>query len=65
VFFETEGRLEPMTAENSADYEWVSLPEEKPTTQTRLASLMRFFTMILNFFTKLFKGELDFGNLFG
>ena len=65
VFFETEERLEPMTAENSADYEWVSLPEEKPTTQTRLASLMRFFTMILNFFTKLFKGELDFGNLFG
>ncbi len=65
VFFETEGRLEPMTAENSADYEWVSLPEEKPTTQTRLASLIRFLTMILNFFTKLFKGELDFGNLFG
>ena len=65
VFFETEGRLEPMTAENSADYEWISLPEEKPTNQTILASLMRFFTMILNFFTKLFKGELDFGNLFG
>lgn len=65
VFFETEGRLEPMTAENSADYEWVSLPEEKPTTQTRLASLIRFLTMILNFITSLFKGELDFGNLFG
>lgn len=65
VFFETEGRLEPMTAENSADYEWISLPEEKPTTQTRLASLIRFLTMILNFITSLFKGELDFGNLFG
>lgn len=65
VFFETEGRLEPMTTENCADYEWISLPEEKPTTETRLASFMRFFTMILNFFTKLFKGELDFGNLFG
>ncbi len=65
VFFETEGRLEPMTAENSPDYEWISLPEEKPTTQTRLASLIRFLTMILNFITSLFKGELDFGNLFG
>lgn len=65
VFFEIEGRLEPMTAENSADYEWVSLPEEKPTNQTRLASLIRFLTMILNFITSLFKGELDFGNLFG
>lgn len=65
VFFETEGRLETMTAENSADYEWISLPEEKPTTQTILASLMRFLTMILNFITSLFKGELDFGNLFG
>ena len=65
VFFETEGRLEPMTAENSADYEWVSLPEEKPTTQTKLASLIRFLTMILNFITRLINGELDFGNLFG
>ncbi len=65
VFFEKEGKLEPMTAENSADYEWISLPEEKPTTQTRLASLIRFLTMILNFITSLVKGELDFGNLFG
>ncbi len=65
VFFETEGRLEPMTAENCADYEWISLPEEEPTTQTRLGSFMRFLTMIINFFTKLFKGELDFGNLSG
>ena len=64
VFFETEGRLEPMTTDNCADYEWISLPEEKPTTETRLASFMRFFTMILNFLTKLFRGELDFGNLF-
>ena len=64
VFFETEGRLEPMTAENSADYEWVSLPEEKPTTQTRLASLIRFLTMILNFITSLFKGNIDLGGIF-
>lgn len=64
VFFETEGILEPMTVENSADYEWISLPEEKPTTQTILASLMRFLTMILNFITSLFKGNIDLGGIF-
>lgn len=58
VFFETQGKLEPMTTDNCADYEWVTLPEEKPTTQTRLASLIRFFTMIMNFFVKLFNGDL-------
>ena len=63
VFYETEGRLEPMTAENSADYEWISLPEEKPTTQTRIASLIRFLTMIIKFITKLINGELSLGNL--
>ena len=54
-----------MTEENSADYEWMTRPIEESTTETKLVSFMRFFTMILNFFTKLFKGELDFGNLFG
>ena len=58
VCFEKENRYEKMTGENSADYEWVSLPEEKPTTETRLASLMRFLTMLINFLTKLFKGEI-------
>ena len=43
----------------------ISLPEEEPTTETRLASLMRFLTMILDFITKLIKGEIDLGNLFG
>ena len=54
-----------MTEDNSADYEWMTRPVEEPTTETRLVSFMRFFTMIIEFFTKLFKGELDFGNLFG
>ncbi len=54
-----------MTEDNCADYEWITRPIEEPTTETRLVSFMRFFTMILEFFTKLFKGELDFGNLFG
>lgn len=57
VFFETEGRLEPMTVENCEDYEWISLPEEKPTTETRIASLIRFFTMIIGLLARLFKSE--------
>ncbi len=54
-----------MTEENCADYEFITRPVEKPTTETRLGAFMRFFTMILNFITKLFKGELDFSNLLG
>ena len=59
VYFEADGRLEPMTTDNCADYEWVSLPEEEPTTQTRLTALMRFFTMLINLFKKLFSGKLN------
>lgn len=54
-----------MTEDNCADLEWISMPEEEPTTETRLASLMRFLTMLLDFITKLIKGEIDLGNLFG
>ena len=55
----------PMTEDNCAEYEFITRPVEAPTTATRMSAFMRFFTMILNFFTKLFKGELDFSNLFG
>ena len=54
-----------MTEDNCADYEWINKPVEEPTTETRLVSFMKFFTMILEFLTKLFKGELDFSNLLG
>ena len=54
-----------MTEENCADYEFMTRSTEEPTVSTRLASFMRFFTMILNFFTKLFNGTLDFSNLLG
>ena len=47
-----------MTEDNCADYEWITRPVDEPTTETRLVALMRFFTMILNFFTRLFNGEL-------
>ncbi len=52
-----------MTEENCEDYDFITRPVEKPTTETRLVSFMRFLTMIINLITKLFKGELDFSNL--
>ncbi len=55
----------PMTEENCGDLEFMTRPTEKPTTETRLVSFMRFFTMLLNFFTKFLKGELDFSSLLG
>ncbi len=54
-----------MTEDNCAEYEWITRPVEKPTTETRLVSFMKFFTMIIEWITKLFKGELDFSNLLG
>lgn len=54
-----------MTEDNCADYDFITRPVEKPTTETRMSAFMRFFTMILNFITKFFKGELDFSNLLG
>ena len=52
-----------MTEDNCADYEWITRPVEEPSTETRLVAFMRFFTMILNFFTRLFNGEL-FADIF-
>ena len=46
-----------MTEDNCADYEWITRPVEEPTTATRVSAFMRFFTMILNFLTRLFNGE--------
>ena len=54
-----------MTEDNCAEYEWITNPVEEPTTETRIVSFMRFFTLLLNFLTKLFNGTLDFSNLFG
>ncbi|MBQ8504371.1 MAG: hypothetical protein IJ491_08885 [Clostridia bacterium] len=38
---------------------------ERGTIKTKLSSLMRIITLILNFFTKLLNGELSLGGLFG
>ncbi len=54
-----------MTEDNCAEYDFITKPVEEPTTETRLVSFMRFFTMLLNFFKNLFNGTFDFSNLFG
>lgn len=47
-----------MTEENCADIDFISSAEKNPTLQTKLASLMKWFTVIINFISKLFKGEI-------
>ncbi len=54
-----------MTEDNCAEYDFITRPVDEPTTETRLVSFMRFFTMLLNFITKLFRGEVDFSNILG
>ena len=52
--------FENMTADNCADGPWLNIVEQEPTTETKLASLMRFFTTIFKFIAELFKGNLNF-----
>lgn len=54
-----------MNEENCPDLEFMTISTEKPTTETRLVAFMRFFTMLFELITKLFRGELDFSNLLG
>ena len=61
VYDEFTKKWTPMTEENCADYEYMGAPVEEPTVKTKLASLMNFLTSMLNFFAKLFKGEISFG----
>lgn len=56
--------ISEMTEDNCADLDFISTPVEKPTTATRLASLMRFLTVVIEFIVMLINGEIDFSNLF-
>lgn len=47
-----------MTAENCGDLSFISLAEKEPTRVSILVSLMNWITSVINFFIKLFKGEL-------
>ena len=53
-----------MTSDNCADGPWLDVVEQEPTTETKLASLMRFLTTLFKFFTELLKGNISF-DIFG
>ncbi len=61
--YETD-TVSPMVEENNTDHEFITKPEENPTTETRIVSFMRFFTMILELFKRIFSGNFDFSDLF-
>lgn len=63
TFYYETGNWEKMTEDNSGDLEFMTRAEEEPTTETRLAAGLRFFTMLLNFIVKLLKGEVSFDSL--
>lgn len=64
-YYEGTEQYEPLSEENCEDYQWYSLAEEKPTIQSILASMMRWFKMIFEILTKLMRGELELGSLAG
>ena len=51
-----------MTEDNCGDYEWYSIAEAKPTTESILVSMMRWFRMIFEIITQILKGEFEIGN---
>ena len=50
-----------MTADNSAEYEWITRPVEEPTTESIFVSALRWFTMLFKVIGMLLKGEISFG----
>ena len=49
-----------MTEDNCADIEFVSKPVKEPTTFTKVFSLLNFLVVIIDFISRLFKGEIKF-----
>ncbi len=52
-----------MTEDNCGDLEFISLPTAEPTLVTRLMSLFRLITVVLNFLTKLIDGQISLDGL--
>ena len=52
-----------MTEDNCAEYEFLTRSVEKPTTETRLVSFMRFFTMIFKILQRIFSGNFEFSDI--
>lgn len=49
-----------MTEENMADGPWLGAVEQKPTTETKIASIIRFLTTLFKFFIELIRGTFKF-----
>jgi hypothetical protein len=60
MYEEGQGKWTEMTKDNCADLEFMALAETEPDLATRLASGLRFITMLINLFVKLIKGEISF-----
>ena len=52
--------FENLVAENTSDKEWVEDVEQKPTTESKLLSFMRWLTSIFNTITAWIKGVFTF-----
>lgn len=59
IYDEFSKKWTAMTEDNCADLDFMSLPEEEPTTETKLAALMRFLTSFFKFIAALFKGKVS------
>ena len=64
VFDYETRKVSTMTGDNCAEYDWLTSPVEEPTTETRLVSFMRFFTVILEIIKRIFTGNFNFSDLF-
>ena len=62
-YYEDTGAYEPLTEENCGDYEWYSIAEEKPTVESRLVAMLRWFKMVFEIITQILKGEFELGNI--
>ena len=51
----------PMTKDNCASFDWLKTEVEKPTTESKLVSFMRWLTSIFDFISRFFRGEIKFG----
>ncbi len=55
----------PMTEENCGDLEFMQIASEKKTPFSILTAFFNFISMLIDLFDSIFKGEFDFGSLFG
>lgn len=58
MYDEFARKWSPMTADNCADYDFMSAPTEEPTLKSKLESVISFFKTIINFIVDFFSSKL-------